>query len=422
MKIAVFGSTLNAAVMGALFAERGHSVIWCPESDIRFFHVHNLPFDSNLKKIIELQQLNGALKICDLSQILKYEFDVYFLAFNPSKLDVAIELAHKLKAEPIIHPKLMVNSSTFGLQGTKTLQDILSKDAWVYIPDMTQEGSSVENIEQSTSIVIGTNEDAFAKKQIKELLRPIYPRMHQLIFMPILDAEFTKMSISGMLATRISYMNDLSLVAEKLNIDIENVRLGVGADSRIGPSYLYSGVGFGGENFSRDILALSQTVTDSGNRSRLLQQVWEINEQQKELLFRKFWNYYKADIQGKTVAIWGASFRESSSSIINSPIHSLLQAFWAQKVTVRLHDPRALPEIEKVYGARDDLILCDDQYEAAENAHALCLVTAWKQYWSPDYRRLKNVMQHPFILDGRNIYDPHYVKEEGFAYEGVGRL
>jgi len=318
----------------------------------------------------------------------------------------------------------MINGSTFGVKGTASLQKILAKDDWVYLPDMIQEGKSAESFTHSREVVIGIDEKYydFAQTQTRELLRPFFPLSQQYLFMPILDAEFTKLSISGMLATRISYMNDLAQVAEKLHIDIENVRLGLGADSRIGSSYLQPGVGFGGDNFSRDILTLSETMSSSGTNSRLLQQVWEINEQQKEILFRKLWNYYCCDLQGKTVAIWGAAFKENTSSTINSPVHTMLEALWAQQVTVKLHDPAALPDLENYYGKREDLILCRNPYEAVQDAHALCLMTAWKAYWSPDYSRLKQLMAHPMILDGRNIYDPAYVRAQGFAYEGVGRI
>ena len=210
-------------------------------------------------------------------------------------------------------------------------------------------------------------------------------------------------------------------MAEKLGIDIEHVRQGMGADSRIGLSYLSPGAGFGGENFSHDILTLANTVAHTGVKSQLLAQVWEINQQQKELLFRKLWNYFHGDLSGKTVAIWGAAFKENTSRVQHSPIHIMLEALWAQGVTVQLHDPQALAEIEAIYGTRADLIYCTDQYQAAQNADALCLLTAWKQYWSPDYQRLLQQMQHPLILDGRNIYDPSYVKAQGFAYTGVGR-
>ena len=156
-------------------------------------------------------------------------------------------------------------------------------------------------------------------------------------------------------------------------------------------------------------------------KSQLLAQVWDINEQQKELLFRKLWNYYQGDLNGKTVAIWGAAFKENTARVQHSPIHVMLPALWAQGVTVKLHDPQALPEIVAQYGQRDDLILCADQYQAVEGASALCVLTAWKQYWSLDYPTLLKQMQHPLILDGRNIYDPEFVKAQGFAYMGVGR-
>jgi UDPglucose 6-dehydrogenase len=213
----------------------------------------------------------------------------------------------------------------------------------------------------------------------------------------------------------------LAVVAEKLGIDIASVRQGMAADNRIGSAYLSPGAGFGGENFSHDILTLANTVANTGVKSQLLSQVWEINEQQKEILFRKLWNYYHGDLQGKSIAIWGASFKENTSSIQQSPIHQMLAALWAQGVTVHLHDPQALDEIQVMYGQRNDLIIHHNQYEAVKNVSGLCVLTAWKQYWSPDFKQLIELMQHPLILDGRNIYDPQYVKAQGFAYMGVGR-
>ena len=314
----------------------------------------------------------------------------------------------------------MINASTLGLHGTEKFVKILHEDEWVYLPDMIQEGNALQSFAQAKQLIVGSASDA-AQIKIKELLRPLFPRQQQYLFMPIVDAEFTKLSISGMLATRISYINDLAVVAEKLGIDIESVRQGMAADNRIGGSYLYPGAGFGGENFSHDIQTLTHTVSGVGANSQLLAQVWEINEQQKEVLFRKLWNYYHGDLKGKTVAIWGAAFKEKTSSTRQSPIHAMLAALWAQGVKVRLHDPQAMDEIKKIYGERPDLIYCTEQYEAVQDAHALCLLTAWKQYWSPSYTELLKTMQHPLILDGRNIYDPAYVKSQGFAYMGVGR-
>ena len=419
MKIAIFGNTLYAGVMSALLSESGHFVYWCshinPNENGQQYSFH----DESVSRLLEKQLSSGFLIYRDLDSI-PLDIDAYLFSFNQTQEQQVFQLLASLKQRPIIHPKLMINASTFGLHGTEHFQQILSEDDWAYLPDTIQEGNALQSLTQAKHLIVGCIETAVQKK-IKELLRPFFPLEQQYLFMPILDAEFTKLSISGMLATRISYINDLAVVAEKLGIDIASVRQGMAADNRIGSAYLSPGAGFGGENFSHDVLTLASTVANTGVKSQLLAQVWDINEQQKEILFRKLWNYYHGDLHGKTVAIWGASFKENTSSIQQSPIHPMLAALWAQGVTVRLHDPQALDEIEAMYGQRDDLILCKDQYVAVQGVHGLCILTAWKQYWSPDFKQLIQLMSHPLILDGRNIYDPHYVKAQGFAYMGVGR-
>lgn len=420
MKIAVFGTTLHAGVMAALLAEYGNQIYWCTsvtcEENISILSYQ----DQEVNHYLNKQRKAGFLKESPFSEI-PLDIEVYLFCFSPTQIELALKTVEKLSERPIVHPRLMINGSTFGLHGTNQLKQHLPKDEWVYFPDVIQEGNAINSVLNVKHVIVGV-ESSYAQNTMQELLRPFFRFSYQYLFMPILDAEFTKLSISGMLATRISYMNDLAMVAEKLGIDIANVKHGIAADTRIGAAYLSAGVGFGGENFSHDILTLSSTVSETGAKSQLLEQVWAINEQQKEILFRKLWNYYHCDLSGKTVAIWGASFKENTPSTHNSPIHILLAALWAQGVKVRLHDPQALDEIATTYGDREDLVLCADQYEAAQGAHALCLVTAWKQYWSPDFKQLQQVMQHPLILDGRNIYDPAYVKAKGFAYEGVGRL
>lgn len=418
MKVAVFGQTLYAGVLAALLAECGHHILWCNALK-KAVSEQSYTQDDAVKHLLNKQQEKGFLSYCNFDQI-PFDIDAYFFSFLPTEESQGIEILKQLKLRPIIHPKLMINASTLGLHGTDKFQGHLPDDQWVYLPDMIQEGNALSSMTQAEPLIVGCS-DVQTQIKIKELLRPLFPRENQYLFMPVLDAEFTKLSISGMLATRISYINDLAIVAEKLGIDIEHVRQGMAADSRIGASYLSPGAGFGGENFSHDIQTLTHTVLGTGANSQLLVQVWDINEQQKEILFRKLWNYYQGNLAGKTVAIWGAAFKENTGRIQQSPIHAMLKALWAQGMIVKLHDPQALSEIEKEYGQRADLIYCKDQYEATQDAHALCLLTGWKQYWSPDYPQLLKTMQHPLILDGRNIYDPAYVKSQGFAYMGVGR-
>ena len=417
MKIAMFGTTLYAGVISSLLAESGHQVFICNDlqDHTALFNLR----DQDVVRSLEKQHKSGFLSYCDFAA-LPLDIDAYFFSFNPAQEGEALGVAKQLKMRTIIHPKLMINASTFGLNGTEKLKAVLTDDHWVYFPDIIQEGQAFKSVTSASKVIIGCA-DQQAQSHLEEMLRPIFPRPQQYLFMSVLDAEFTKLSISGMLATRISYMNDLADVAEKLGIDIAHVRDGMAADSRIGESYLYSGAGFGGENFSHDILTLSNTISNTGTKSQLLGQVWDINEQQKEFLFRKLWNYYHGNLAGKTIAIWGASFKQHTSSTSFSPIHPMLAALWAQGVTVRLHDPQALEEIHTIYGERDNLILCEDQYDAVNQAHGLCVLTAWKQYWSLDYTQLKLKLAHPLILDGRNIYQPDYVKSQGFAYMGVGR-
>ncbi len=419
MKVAIFGNTLYAGVMSALLSESGHLVYWCSQLNREVDDQQYAFHDENVSHLLQKQLSSGFLHYSDLAGI-PLDIDAYLFSFNQTQEQQVFQLLHSLKQRPIIHPKLMINASTFGLRGTEKFQHILCDDDWAYLPDTMQEGNALQSLTQAKQLIVGCTRSEVQIK-VKELLRPFFPLEQQYLFMPILDAEFTKLSISGMLATRISYINDLAVVAEKLGIDIASVRQGMAADNRIGSAYLAPGAGFGGENFSHDILTLANTVANTGVKSQLLAQVWDINEQQKEILFRKFWNYYHGDLQAKSIAIWGASFKENTSSIQQSPIHQMLAALWAQGVTVHLHDPQALDEIEMMYGQRSDLILHHDQYDAVKDVHGLCVLTAWKQYWSPDFKQLTQLMEHPLILDGRNIYDPHYVKAQGFAYMGVGR-
>ncbi len=418
MKVAVFGKTLYAGVISALLAESGHDVYWCDHL-AEDFNLENNFDDPVLKLIIVKQKQQGFLNDCYFED-LDLDIDAYWFCLGPHEQQQSLSIAQHLKQRPLIHPKLMINTATFGLYGTQRLQQILEDDEWVYLPDNIREGDALGSLTDAEQLIVGCDCGNSLNK-LQELLRPLFPLPQQYVCMPILDAEFSKLSISGMLGSRISFINDLALVAEKIGVDIHHVRSAMAADPRIGGTYLFPGVGFGGEHFSHDILTLTRAVADAGGKSRLLEQVWEINEEQKEFMFRKLWRYFNGDLNGKIIAIWGASYKENTASVHQSPIHPMLTALWSQGAIVRLHDPAALSAIARMYGERDDLILCEQQYDAIIDAHALCVLTPWRQYWSLDYRHLVNRMQHPLLLDGRNIYRPEYVKNQGLAYIGVGR-
>ncbi|MCP1367207.1 UDP-glucose/GDP-mannose dehydrogenase family protein, partial [Halomonas sp. BBD48] len=265
-------------------------------------------------------------------------------------------------------------------------------------------------------------EDDWAEDQVRELLRAFNRRAELFQRMPRRAAELTKLAINGMLATRISYMNEVAGLADSLGVDVEYVRQGMGADTRIGYEYLYPGCGFGGPNFSRDLMRLADVQHATGRESHLLEQVLDINESKKETLFRKLWGHFHGQLENRTVAIWGAAFKPGTTRIDHAPVLTLLRALWAQGVHVRLHDPAALPAVRKVVGDHPLLTLCEGTpYEACEGADALILVTEWKCYWNPDWRRLGEMLGERLILDGRNIYDPAYVAARGLTYRGIGR-
>lgn len=424
MKIAVIGTTLQAGVMTSLLSEYGNEVYvyaGIPESpsDVKIYE--DTIRDAHLLTVLREQaQTERFYIIQELKELPLAEIEYYLFCYDPENFKEAVAFIKLLPEYEGNTKRLMINCGTFGLYGTEKLQALAPDDAWVYLPDTVQEGNAIESFLKRQKVIVGV-ENAEAKRLLKELFRPFFPLESQYLWMPILDAELVKMSISGMLATRISYMNDLANVAEKMGIDIINIKEGLASDSRIGGSYLSPGAGFGGENFSLDILMLSNVVSESGIGGRLLEQVWAINEEQKEILFRKLWRFYQTNLKGKRIAIWGATFKEGTSSTYNAPIHQMIAALKAQDAKIVLYDPEGSDAILAQYG-EDIVEIAADKYQALANADALCVLTAWQEFYSPDYHQMLVLMKTPLLLDGRNIYDPEFMKARGFIYEGVGRL
>ncbi len=419
MKIAVMGATLQAGVLTALLSKYGNALtLFFDQAEAHFFSEIQ---DLHLRLALEELAAKEAFDVVGHFSELPEDIDCYLLCYDTLEMEKAERFLTALSKQHSqrLADKLLINGSTFGLYGTKRLQALLPEAQWAYLPDIIQEGNAIQSFTGQERMMIGV-ETPEALWQLKELFRPFFPHESQWLLMPILDAELTKLSISGMLATRISYMNDLANVAETIGVDIGNVKQGLAADRRIGGAYLSPGAGFGGENFSSDILMLSKEVEQRGVKSRLLEQVWEINEDQKEVLFRKFWRHYATQLQYKTVAIWGASFKEETASTYNSPIHKMLKALYAEGVKIRLFDPMAMSEVAALY-PNIPIYYAKDQYDALVGADGLFLLTAWKAFYAPDYQKMKQLMRHPYILDGRNIYDPAFMRGEGFIYEGVGR-
>jgi UDPglucose 6-dehydrogenase len=239
--------------------------------------------------------------------------------------------------------------------------------------------------------------------------------------MDVRSAELTKYAANAMLATKISFMNELANIADQVGADIEQVRNGIGSDSRIGYSFIYAGCGYGGSCFPKDVKALVHIAKKQGYHAELISAVENVNARQKQVLFRKIQHYYQHQLQGKTFALWGLAFKPKTDDMREAPSRVLLEALINAGAKVQAYDPEALEEAQRIYGNKAGLTLCQTQNEALEGANALCIVTEWKNFWSPDFALIKNKLLDSVIFDGRNLYNPRLLKSVGIHYHGVGR-
>lgn len=427
MRIDVYGDTLCASVTAGMLASTGHEVRWLvPEGRVwqSLEQGESAYREPGLHDLIHEQQRAGRLRCCllDGNDHKREPVEVVSLALQPGALEQAHAIARAAAVDD--NCRVLVNQSIFPVGTTEELQGVLGEagscSRVVSLPDLLQEGAALESFLRPGNILLGCDDEE-AEELLREVLRPFNRRRDVIQVMRPREAEFTKLAISGMLATRLSFMNDMALLAEQLQVDIDRVRRGMGADSRIGEAYLYAGCGFGGPGFSRDVMSLTDTLRQQAASAGLLEEVLEVNERQKEVLFRRFWQYFGGEVAGRRVALWGAAFKPGSDRVDNAPALKLIEALAAQDVTIRVHDPLAMPELRAWAGETVALECCEDPYEAVRDVDALMLVTEWKLYWSPDWALLRETMRTPLVLDGRNIYDPGFVRNQGLLYQGVGR-
>jgi UDPglucose 6-dehydrogenase len=269
-------------------------------------------------------------------------------------------------------------------------------------------------------VVIGTD-----NPRTQELMRALYEpftRQHdRLIVMDIRSSELTKYAANAMLATKISFMNELANIAERVGADIEKVRIGIGSDPRIGYSFIYPGAGYGGSCFPKDVQALLRSARDAGHQPEILAAVEAVNNRQKELMVKKLRRHFGPRLKGATVALWGLAFKPNTDDMRAAPSRTIIDLLEKDGAKVRAYDPVATEEARRVFGDREGLKLCANAYEAAEGADALVIVTEWKEFRSPDFDRLKELLKSPLIFDGRNIYDPAMLGRFGFTYYAIGR-
>ncbi|UTW02450.1 UDP-glucose/GDP-mannose dehydrogenase family protein [Amphritea atlantica] len=421
MKIKVYGVSLTAWVAAACLARAGNDVlIEGPDSQLEkpLEDISALRDEPGLLDQIELQLKAGRLQ---RTRDKGAYAEIHWLALEHNEFDAARQIIRSLgKANP--DNLLIVNQCNFGVGATDQLQDELNQDTnqvVVYIPNNLQEGKALEGFSQAKRVIIGSDNN-WAITMTRSLIRPFIQNIEHLQLMTSREAEFTKFAITGMLAIRLGYINELANLADQMDVDIDTIREGMGADPRIGRHYLAPGCGFGGQNFNQYIARFSEIFENKGKDS-LLKTVISENEIQKELLFKKLWQHYRCNLTGKTIGIWGASFKPGTASVDNAPSLKLIDALLAQGVQVRVHDPEALGNLKKHYRNAPLLSFCDDAYDAIKDTDALLLVTEWPEYWSPDYRKLLEAMQTPLVIDGRNIFDREALELYGFTYMGVGR-
>jgi len=420
MKVNVYGSELSAWVAAACLAKVGNDVVICEMLQGEEKSLNRLPVihdEPGLLSALEEQIMGGRLTRLKYAS-LPVE-GVHWLALPSEGQKTAEQIVLNLQASEQAD-LLVVNQCNFMVGATAQLQSLLAESGdVVYIPDNLQEGTAIQNFSQPSRTILGADTDE-ALVKAKAVLRPFSAGLNALQLMNSREAEFTKFAITGMLAIRLGYVNELANLADQLDVDISVVQEGMGGDPRIGAHYLSAGCGFGGQNFHAYVAKFSGIFQEQRQQS-LLKRVVSENEVQKELLFRKLWQHYDGQLTGKSVALWGASFKPGTASIDNAPSLKIIDALLSQGVHVNVHDPEALENLKQHYGAERLLTYHDTHLSAVENVDALLLATEWALYWSPDYKYLKSLMRESLVIDGRNIFDKEAMEANGFVYLGVGR-
>ena len=439
MKITVFGSGYVGLVTGACLAEVGNQVM-CMDVDqhkIDQLNAGIIPiYEPGLEEMIKTHQAEGRLHFTtDVKQAVDFGLFQFIAVGTPPDEDGSADLKYVLAvarsiAEHMQDYKIIIDKSTVPVGTadkvkavvTQTLaerQQTLEFDV-VSNPEFLKEGSALDDFMKPDRIIIGTDNPRTAEL-LKALYAPFNRSRERVITMDIRSAELTKYAANAMLATKISFMNELANLAERLGADIEQVRHGIGSDSRIGYSFIYPGCGYGGSCFPKDVKALERTAREMGYHAELLSAVENVNDRQKQRLFEKISHHYPHGITGKTFALWGLAFKPNTDDMREAPSRVLLEALLAAGATVQAYDPEALSEARRIYGDRDNLHYCASQAETLINSDALVIVTEWKQFRSPDFEALSQHLQDKVIFDGRNMYEPKLVRQHGLQYYAIGR-
>ena len=439
MKLCIVGTGYVGLVTGTCFAEMGNNVI-CVDIDaakIAMLNAGEVPiYEPGLKEMITTNSAAGRISFTtELKDAVERSKIIFIAVGTPADEDGSADLSHVISvsksiAQYINEPKIIVTKSTVPV-GTadlvkKTIKakmhelDNVHEFTIVSNPEFLKEGAAIEDFMNPDRVILGVEDDE-AAKIMKELYEPFSQSSENILLMSIRSAEMTKYASNAFLATKISFMNELSHLCEVLEADISEVRQGMGSDTRIGHKFIYPGVGYGGSCFPKDVRALISMHSDAGTSARIIQAVEETNQNQKTVLVDKLVRLWGDDLSGKKIAIWGLAFKPQTDDMREAPATVIINALLAMGAQIQAYDPIAIPTAKKVFADTGKISFMESEYAALEGADALLLVTEWHIFRHPDWQKVKELMKCPLILDGRNQYEPKAMRELGFEYYSIGR-
>jgi UDPglucose 6-dehydrogenase len=433
MKICVIGAGYVGLVTGTGFAETGNDVV-CADLDenkiARLLRGEVPIFEPGLEPMVQQNLEGGRLRFTTQVEPAIADAEVIFIAVGtPQRSDgaanlLAVDAVAETVAKTVQHECVLVLKSTVPVGTNARVRKILkgATDKPIHVvsnPEFLKEGDAVADFMRPDRIVVGCEEDdVFARELMRRLYHPLSLNQERIVWMDPASAELTKYVSNTMLAMRISFMNEIAALCEKVGADVNDVRIGVGLDSRIGPKFLYAGPGYGGSCFPKDVLALIHVAREQGVPLELALATENVNQRQKGVLLRKLKQHFDGDLRGKKIAVWGMAFKPRTDDVRESAALALIDNLLAEGAQVSAHDPEALEHARERFG--DKIELVEKQYDAVKGADALVLVTEWRQYQNPDFARIKKTMRLPVLLDGRNIWSSYGLRRLGFSYMGIG--
>ena len=433
MNIAIVGTGYVGLVSGTCFAETGNNVVCIDIDENKVLRMQNgeVPiYEPGLEVLFERNTKQGRLSFTtDLAEGIK-NAEIIFLALpTPPGADGSADLKYVLKvAEDLSHTitdyKVIVDKSTVPVGTADKVYGRLAANLdesffdVVSNPEFLREGVAVDDFMRPERVVIGTSSSK-AKKVMERLYNPFVRQGNPVIFMDEKSAEMTKYAANSFLATKITFMNEVANLCEEVGANVDMVRKGIGSDSRIGKRFLFSGVGYGGSCFPKDVKALAKTAQENNYDFRILQSVMDVNEDQKSILSRRIKKYFGESIANKTIGIWGLAFKPNTDDIREAPALTIINELLKAGAQIKAFDPEAMENVKALMG--DKITLCDNQYDAIEGTDALAVVTEWNVFRTPDYDRIMSSLREPVVFDGRNVFDPVDMKERGFVYSSIGR-